>query len=202
MKDLIPTDYFTLLRDIKERIHSPQYAALKAVNKELISLYWDIGRVIVERQQGDTWGKSVVEQLAIDLQKEFPGIQGFSTRNIWYMRNFCHTYAGNEKLQPMVAEIGWTHNLLILDRCKDDLEREFYIRMTRKFGWTKNVLIHQIENQAYEKTLLGQTNFEQTVPENIGAQAKLAVKVSTLLISSSWVRSIASGNWSGRSCEN
>jgi predicted nuclease of restriction endonuclease-like (RecB) superfamily len=176
MKDLIPTDYLTLLRDIKERIRSAQYAALKTVNKELITLYWDIGRMIVEQQQGDTWGKSVVEQLAIDLQKEFPGIQGFSARNIWYMRNFYHTYGGNEKLQPMVAEIGWTHNLLILDRCKDDLEREFYIRMTRKFGWTKNVLIHQIENQAYEKTLLGQTNFDQTVPENIRAQAKLAVK--------------------------
>jgi predicted nuclease of restriction endonuclease-like (RecB) superfamily len=92
------------------------------------------------------------------------------------MRNFYHAYQKNEKLQPLVAEIGWTHNLVIMEKCKDELEREFYIRMTRKFGWTKNVLINQIENQSYEKTLLNQTNFAQTVPENIRNQAKLAVK--------------------------
>jgi predicted nuclease of restriction endonuclease-like (RecB) superfamily len=85
-------------------------------------------------------------------------------------------YHVNEKLTPLVAEIGWTHNLLIMEKCKNDLEREFYLRMTRKFGWTKNVLIHQIENQTYEKTLLNQTNFEQTLPANIRDQAKLAVK--------------------------
>lgn len=76
----------------------------------------------------------------------------------------------------MVAEIGWTHNLVILEKCKDDLQREFYIRMTRKFGWTKNVLIHQIENQTYEKTLLNQTNFDQALTEEIRNQAKLAIK--------------------------
>lgn len=76
----------------------------------------------------------------------------------------------------MVREIGWSHNIIIMERCRDDLEREFYIRMTRKFGWTKNVLIHRIENQTYEKTLLNQTNFEQTLPQEIRNQAKLAVK--------------------------
>ncbi len=143
---------------------------------ELISLYWDIGRMIVERQQGRTWGKAVVERLADDLQKEFPGMQGFSTRNIWYMRNLYSTYVDKKKMQPLVAEIGWTHNLIILDRCKDDLEREFYVRMTRKFGWSKNVLIHQIENQSYEKTLLGQTNFDKALPADRKVQARLAVK--------------------------
>ena len=92
------------------------------------------------------------------------------------MRSFYLSYSQNEKLQPLVAEIGWTHNLVIMEKCKDDLEREFYLRMTRKFGWTKNVLIHQIENQTYEKTLLNQTNFEQTLPKEIRNQAKLAVK--------------------------
>lgn len=176
MSKLIPTDYATLLSDIKQRIRSAQYEALKAVNKEQIALYWDIGRMIVERQKGKSWGKSVVEQLAKDLHAEFPGIQGFSARNIWRMRDFHISYHTNEKLTPLVAEIGWTHNLIILEKCKDDIEREFYIRMTRKFGWSKNVLIHQIENQTYEKTLLNQTNFDQTLPENIRLQAKLAVK--------------------------
>lgn len=92
------------------------------------------------------------------------------------MREFYLSYYAKEKLSPLVAEIGWSHNLVIMQKCKDDLQREFYIRMTRKFGWTKNVLIHQIENQTYEKTLLNQTNFEQTVSEEIRKQAKLAVK--------------------------
>ena len=145
VNEIDPTDYQLLLGEIKQRIRSAQYEALKAVNQALLALYWDIGQSIVTRQQGETWGKSVVERLAEDLQTEFPGVKGFSSRNIWNMRNFYLTYQQNEKLQPMVAEIGWTHNIIILEKCKDDLEREFYIRMTRKFGWTKNVLIHQID---------------------------------------------------------
>lgn len=129
MTDTIPKDYAVLLSDIKQRIRSAQYEALKAVNKEMISLYWDIGQMIVERQKGKTWGKSVVEQLAKDLQIEFPGIQGFSSRNIWRMRSFYLIYEVNPKLPPLVAEIGWTHNYIILEKCKDNLEREFYIRM-------------------------------------------------------------------------
>ena len=176
MSEIIPQTYSELLKDIKDRIRTAQYAALKAVNKELISLYWDIGKTIVERQQGETWGKSVVEQLAKDLRREFPEMTGFSARNIWRMRDFYLAYRENEKLTPMVAEIGWTHNINILMKCKDDLEREFYIRMTRKFGWTKRVLIHRIENKDYERTLLSQTNFDQTVSEEHKNQAKLAVK--------------------------
>ncbi|MGV0102263.1 DUF1016 domain-containing protein [Nostoc sp. DSM 114160] len=176
MSNSISDDYTHLLMEVQQRIRSAQYEALKAVNREMINLYWDIGQMIVIKQQDASWGKSVVEQLAKDLQAEFPGISGFSARNIWNMRNFYVTYSQNEKLQPMVAEIGWTHNLVILEKCKDDLEREFYIRMTRKFGWTKNVLIHQIENQTYEKTLLNQTNFDQSISAEIRNQLKLAVK--------------------------
>ncbi|MEH2052179.1 PDDEXK nuclease domain-containing protein [Nostoc sp.] len=176
MSNSISDDYTHLLMEVQQRIRSAQYEALKAVNREMISLYWDIGQMIVIKQQDASWGKSVVEQLAKDLQAEFPGISGFSARNIWNMRNFYVTYSQNQKLQPLVAEIGWTHNLVILEKCKDDLEREFYIRMTRKFGWTKNVLIHQIENQTYEKTLLNQTNFDQSISAEIRNQLKLAVK--------------------------
>ncbi|MBH8553486.1 DUF1016 family protein [Nostocaceae cyanobacterium CENA357] len=176
MSNSISDNYRHLLMEIKQRIRSAQYEALKAVNREMINLYWDIGQIIVTQQQGATWGKSVVEQLAKDLQAEFPGISGFSARNIWRMRDFYLTYHSKEFLPPLVAEIGWTHNIVILEKCKDDLEREFYIRMTRKFGWTKNVLIHQIENQTYEKTLLNQTNFDKTVPAEIRNQLKLAVK--------------------------
>ena len=176
MGTLMAEGYSALLGEVKERIRAAQYAALKAVNKELIELYWDIGRLIVEQQQGMTHGKSVVERLAKDLRAEFPGIAGFSAANLWRMRAFYEAYAPSEKLAPMVREIGWTHNLIILEQCKDDLQREFYIRMTRKFGWTKALLVHQIEGQAYERTLLNQTNFDATLPEEVRARAKLAVK--------------------------
>jgi predicted nuclease of restriction endonuclease-like (RecB) superfamily len=172
----VTEDYRSLLVAVKYRIRAAQYEALKAVNRELMALYWDIGELIVTRQESAGWGKSVVEQLAQDLQVEFHGMAGFSARNIWRMRDFYLTYHRNEKLTPLVAEIGWTHNLVILEKCKDDLQREFYIRMTQKFGWTKNVLIHQIENKTYEKTLLNQTNFDRTLSEEMRDRAKLAVK--------------------------
>jgi len=176
MSNLANSDYLALLSDITERIRSGQAAALKVVNLELIALYWDIGRMIVQRQQGDTWGRSIVEMLAKDLQAEFPGIQGFSAPNLWRMREFYTAYRDDTKLSPLVREIGWTHNIIILTQCKNDLEREFYLRMTHKFGWSKNVLIHHIENQTYEKTVLNQTNFDTALPEEIRNQAKLAVR--------------------------
>lgn len=168
--------YGALLSDIKQRIRSAQYQALRAVNRELIALYWDIGSLIVTRQEGETWGKAVVQTLAADLRTEFPGITGFSASNLWRMKLFYETYQASEKLAPMVREIGWSHNLAIMEKCKDNLEREFYIRMTRKYGWTKSVLTHQIENQSYEKTLLNQTNFGETLPESLQDQAKLAIR--------------------------
>jgi predicted nuclease of restriction endonuclease-like (RecB) superfamily len=145
----LPVDYTVLLAEVKERIQSAQYEALKVVNKELVALYWDIGKLIVGRQKREGWGKSVVERLANDLQNEFLGIGGFSTSNLWRMKGFCDAYADYPKLAPRVREIGWSHNIVIMERCHDSLEREFYIRMTRKFGWSKNILIHQIENQSY-----------------------------------------------------
>jgi len=121
-------DYPVLLAEVKARIQSAQYVALRAVNKELVGLYWDIGRLIVERQQSEGWGKGVVAQLATDLRAAFPGVRGFSTQNLWYMRQFFQEYNAAPKLQPLVGEIGWAHNLLILSRCKDAQEREFYLR--------------------------------------------------------------------------
>ena len=171
----LPEDYIALLTQVKEIVRSAQYSALKAVNKELVGLYWDIGRLIADRQEREGWGNSVVVQLSSDLREEFPGVKGFSISNLWRMKRFFQSFIGS-KLAPLVREIGWSHNLVVMERCHDDLEREFYIRMTRKFGWSKNVLIHQIENQSYEKTLLGQTNFEKVLTPNQQWFAKLAVK--------------------------
>jgi len=172
----LPSDYAQLLSEVKERVRSAQYAALKAVNTELVGLYWDLGRMIVERQADAGHGASIAEQLATDLRAEFPGIAGFSRRNVFYMREFYLLYRDDTRVQPLVAQVAWAHNLAIMSKCKAPLEREFYLRMTRKFGWSKNVLIHQIDNQSYEKSLLGQTNFDQTLTPALRAQAKLAVK--------------------------
>jgi predicted nuclease of restriction endonuclease-like (RecB) superfamily len=173
---LMDKNYVQLVKDIKQRVTDAQYTALKTVNRELITLYWDIGKVIVLHQRKYGWGRSVVEKLGSDLQHEFSGLQGFSGSNLWRMRRFYLCYKHAPNLAPLVREISWTKNIVILEKCKNTLERRFYIAMTRKFGWTKNVLIHQIENRSYEKYLTNQTNFDSAVPAKYKAQAKLAVK--------------------------
>lgn len=168
--------YKLFLEEIKQEIYQSQYEALKVVNTQLINLYTSIGKSIVDRQEAYGWGKSIVENLSNDLQKEFPGVLGFSSRNLWRMRVFYTEYKDNTKLPPLVAEIGWSHNIVIIEKSKDPLEREFYIKMTKKYGWTKDVLINQIEGNAYERFLSNQTNFDQTLSEKYKHQAKLAVK--------------------------
>jgi predicted nuclease of restriction endonuclease-like (RecB) superfamily len=176
MNKLDANDYSGFLIEIKARIRRGQYHALRAANKELLDLYRDIGESIHRKQESLGWGKAVVETLARDLQAEFPGRNGFSARNLWNMKEFYITYSNKPKLQPLVAEISWAKNLVIMAQCKDDLEREFYLRATARFGWTKAVLTHQIDNKSYEKYLLNQTNFDKTLTPAIQAQAALAVK--------------------------
>jgi len=171
-------EYISFFIEVKTHVYQSQYKALKQVNQELIALYWDIGKAIVKRQEQFGWGKSVVETLSNDLQKEFVGVKGFSGSNLWRMKSFYEAYSQNKKLAPMVREIGWSHNILILEKCKDDLEREFYVRMTRKYGWTKSILVHQIEGKSYERFLLNQTNFDSALEAKYKDQAKLAVKDS------------------------
>jgi len=163
------------IAEIKQKIRHAQYEAMRTVNVQLVNLYWEIGKAIAEKQQ-ESWGKSVVQTLSKELQKEFPGAGGYSVTNLWLMAQFYSEYHDVTNLQPLVGEISWTKHVIILNRCKDNLERQFYIQATKKFGWTKNVLSHHIEGKSYEKYLLNQSNFEQTLPENIKNQAILAVK--------------------------
>ncbi len=163
------------IADIKQKVRLAQYEALKVVNTHLIHLYWEIGKSIAEKQT-ENWGKAIVPTLSEELQKEFPGVGGFSTTNLWSMAQFYTEYHDVEFLQPLVGEISWTKHIVILNKCKDNQERQFYILSTQKFGWTKNVLIHQIENKTFEKYLLNQTNFEDTLPPSVKNQAYLAVK--------------------------
>ena len=138
-------------------------------------MYWELGKDISEKQKLG-WGKAIVPTLSKELQNEFPTITGFSTTNIWYMVQFYNEYYNDQNLQPLVGEISWTKHIIILSKCKDPQERLFYTITTKKFGWTKDVLIHQVENKTYQKYLLDQTNFDDVLTDKIKNQAYLAVK--------------------------
>ena len=180
MAEIRKSDYLSFFNEVKEKIYKSQSRAMQAVNKELIELYTEIGCMIVDKQESLGWGKSVVETLSKDLQNEFPGIDGFSSANLWRMRKFYNEYRENKKLAPLVREIGWSHNVVIFEKIKDYLAREFYIKMTKKNGWSKSILTHQIEGKAYEQFLLNQTNFDKSLDKKYRHQAKLAVKDSYL----------------------
>ncbi len=169
-------EYNSILKSIAEKIRSAQARATQAVNRELIYAYNEIGRIIYEKQKNAAWGTSVVEQLALDLRNLFPGIKGFSSRNLWRMKDFYLSYKEKEKLTALLAEISWTHHMYILEKCKDSLEREFYIRMTKRNGWSYRILLNQISNKTYEKTLVSQANFQENLPKKLRSEAQLAVK--------------------------
>jgi predicted nuclease of restriction endonuclease-like (RecB) superfamily len=119
--ELKNSDFSFFVNEIKSKIKSSQYEALKSVNKELINLYWNIGKSIVTKQDEFGWGKSVVKTLSSELQKEFVGMKGFSVQNLWNMRQFYLEYKDNEKLQTLSGEIGWSHNVMIFQKCKDTI---------------------------------------------------------------------------------
>lgn len=168
--------YEPFVEDIKSMINKKQFQVLKYINAETINLYWEIGEEISRQQEQNSWGKAIVQILSEELQKEFPGAKGYSAANLWRMRNFYLTYRNSEKLAPLVREISWSNNVIIMEKCKDDLQREFYIQMVKRYGWSKRVLANFVEAQTYEKYLINQTNFDLTLPVNQRVQAKLAVK--------------------------
>ena len=133
MKNIIGKDYIKFLNEIKSRIASARIKAVRSVNKELIKLYWDIGRIIITRQEKHGWGQGVVEKLAIDLTSEFNGSEGFSVQNLWRMRLLYLAYKDNPKLAQLVREIPWGQNIVIMQMVKDSKEREYYIRATAEW---------------------------------------------------------------------
>lgn len=171
----ITKEQISFISEIKERVRTAQYEAMKFVNTTLINLYWDIGKSISEKQN-ESWGKFIVPTLSKELQNEFPGTSGFSVANLWLMAQIYNEYSSNEILEPLVREISWSKNIVIMKKCKETQERRFYILTTKKFGWTKSVLTHQIENKSYEKYLLNQTNYDKVLPDLLKNQAVLSVK--------------------------
>lgn len=177
-KQTLTNEYKLFLTEIKEKVYKSQYEAMRQVNKALISLYWDIGKGIVEKQEKHKWGKSIVEKLAVDLQQEFPGMQGWSSHNLWRMRKFYLMYKGNEKLAPLVQEISWSHNVVVMEKLRKEqpVVKQFYMMMSKNYGWSRNILDHHIDQRLHEKYAMNQTNFKKLLPEEKSKKAVLAVK--------------------------
>lgn len=211
--EALPANYAQVLSDIKGRIQAARGKAALAVNQELIRLYWDIGAVIVGQQRKEGWGKAIVERLAADIQREFPGVSGFSPQNIWFMRAFYlawtedviilqqpvrelkgeilsqpATELENQVLSQLVRELDgrnlpsavldlpWGHNINLVTRLKDPLQRLWYARQTVEHGWSRAVLVHQIESDLYGRQGKALTNFKATLPAPQSELAQQLVK--------------------------
>ena len=176
-------EYIKFLNDLKNKIRHAQHQVYRVVNKKLISLYWDIGKSIADKQEKLGWGQKIIQQLAGDLQKEFPKNSGFSERNLKYMKKFYIEYKGKPKVQPLVAQIPWSHNLIILDKTKNDYEKEYYCRMVLKYNWSKRILAHQIESKSFERFLTDKKshNFDKTLPVKMLKKVEPAIKDTYML---------------------
>lgn len=158
-------NYFELLDDLKQRIRQAQVKAAIAVNRELVLLYWQIGHGILQRQQAQGWGSKVIDRLAKDLKREFPGMKGFSPRNLKYMRAFASAYPDEQIVQQVAAQIPWFHNCVLLDKLKDPQQRLWYAQKSLENGWSRNILTLQIESDLYQRLGGAINNFEQTLPQ-------------------------------------
>jgi predicted nuclease of restriction endonuclease-like (RecB) superfamily len=171
---LIATDaYAEFLRSIKKRIQTHRFLAYRAVNRQQSSLYLGIGQEIVERQKRYGWGKSVVERLAKDLRRDVPNQDGFSAPNLWFMRQLYLEYKGHPNLLQLVREIPWGQNIAIMTKIKDPKGRAYYLKATAELGWSRSVLLHQIEADAYERRGLAkkQHNFRRALPHHLISQS-------------------------------
>jgi predicted nuclease of restriction endonuclease-like (RecB) superfamily len=172
----LPRGYENFLKDLKERIRTAQIRAALSVNRELVLLYWSIGRDILIRQGQHGWGAKVVDRLAGDLRRAFPDMAGLSLRNLRYMRALAEAYPDEQFVQQAVAQIPWGHNVRILDSVKSRSEREWYIRQTVENGWSRNILVHQIESGLYNRRGKALTNFPTTLPPPQSDLAQQIVK--------------------------
>lgn len=183
MKPKLASNYQNILSSLKQRIHSARQNAVISVNVQLLQMYWEIGQTIAEQEKDEGWGTKVVETLSKDLLNEFPDMKGLSVRNLRYMRNFALAYpqfsilqaplAKSTKskkakpetsiLQVPLAKLTWYHHITLLDKVKEDKERLFYIAETIKHGWSRNVMVHQIDSGLYERQGKAITNFDTTL---------------------------------------
>ncbi|MDD4963203.1 MAG: PDDEXK nuclease domain-containing protein [Gallionella sp.] len=171
-----PAGYADWLADLKSRIHSAQQRAALAVNRELVLLYWQIGRDILMRQAEQGWGTKVIERLAHDLRVAFPEMKGFSPRNLKYMRAFAEAWSDAEFVQAVLAQLPWYHQLALLDKLPGPATRRWYAIKAIENNWSRNVLVMQIENRLLERSDRTLTNFELSLPKPQSDLARQSLK--------------------------
>lgn len=173
-------EYNSFFKEITATIEKSRYSAFKSLNSNHITQYFEIGRIIIDRQDKYGWGKSVVEKLSNDLNKIYDGVSGYSVQNLWYMRQFYHEYKDKPELFELSLSVPWSHNLLIIQKVKDEDQRKYYLQATEEMAWSRAVLLNQIKANAYEyhKSLPKQSNYDKALPEHLAEQANEALKSS------------------------
>jgi predicted nuclease of restriction endonuclease-like (RecB) superfamily len=161
---IIGRDYTNFLDDLKNRVASSRYKAALKVNKELILLYYHIGNEILKSQEFYGWGAKIIDQLSKDLGTSFPEMKGFSTRNLKYMRKFAEEYPDFEFVQEVLAQLTWYHNVTLLDKVADKYDRLFYIKQAIEQGWSRNIMVMQIERALHKRQGQAVTNFNSKLP--------------------------------------
>ncbi len=170
-------EYQQILNKIKIKIRSVQIKAAVSVNTALLMLYWDMGKIIAEKQRKSKWGDAIVERLAKDLKKEFPEMNGFSRTNLFGIRQWYLFYSQmDEKVQQLVGQLPWGHNLVIITKAKTPAEAVFYLNEAINHNWSRNTLVHQIESNLYLRQGRITHNFEATLPISQSDLAKQTLK--------------------------
>src|SRR3989339_760044 len=166
MNKLTFKGYKKFFKDMKKEIQKRRYKTLQTVNRELIGLYWEIGKRIVEKQENSGWGDAIVENLARDLSIAFPDTKGFSERNLWNMKNLYLSYKTNSKLQTLSAEISWSNNILIIEQLENIQEREFYLKMSIRERWSFRELRKQIDTDLFSRYMNVKYSYK-TLPSKV-----------------------------------
>ncbi|RKP43350.1 PDDEXK nuclease domain-containing protein [Trinickia fusca] len=172
----ISPDYAAWLAELKTRVEAARQRAALAVNHELVSLYWQIGQDILQRQHKGGWGAKVIDRLSRDLRAAFPDMRGFSPRSLKYMRALAEAWPDGEFVQQAVAQLPWSHVCSLLDKLKANNEREWYAIKSLEHGWSRNVLVMQIETRAYERQGRAVTNFSDRLPSQQSDLARDTLK--------------------------
>jgi len=168
-------EYMSIVADIKKRIKSAQHRAVLAANSELIALYWNIGKTIGEHS---TWGNKFIDNLARDIKLEFPNATGYSVRNLKYMAKFAQMFPDFQIVQAPLAQISWYHNMALMDKVKDTNKYIWYASQTVQNGWSRNILVEEIEHDLYERQALSRktTNFKVRLPSPQNELAEQTLK--------------------------
>ena len=170
----LPGGYDDLLDEIKRRIQTERLRTVMAANSAMVLLYWDIGRLILERQEREGWGSKVIDRLAADLHAAYPDMSGLSPRNLKYMRSFASAWPDAAIVQEVLAQIPWYHHIALMEKCESPGERLWYVRQSAAHGWSHNILTLQIKSRLHDRQGKAVTNFSATLPP---AESDMAAQI-------------------------